>query len=99
MKKHNAVIVAIAMGVLPIAAFAQSRSGSGGEAAYCNRLADTYTRYVGHEESGGPGRLVRRGTTDGQVAVAQCHEGKTASAIPVLERELRRAGFTLPARG
>jgi hypothetical protein len=40
-----------------------------------------------------------RGSLDGQLAVAQCKEGNTAAAIPVLERQLLANKFTLPARG
>jgi hypothetical protein len=78
---------------LPLAATAQTP-----DQAYCSALADIYVRYVGHDENSSS-RLTSRGTTDGQVAVAQCRAGNAASAIPVLERELKRAGFTLPPRG
>jgi len=96
MIKPGVLCVALAAAVLPAAAFAQPSASS--DIAYCNKLADTYVRYVGHDENS-PRRAVTRGTTDAQVAVTQCRQGQTASAIPVLERELRRAGFTLPLQG
>jgi hypothetical protein len=30
--------------------------------------------------------------------LAKCHEGDAATAIPILERKLVNAGFTLPPR-
>jgi len=46
------------------------------------------------------GQIIDLGRSlDTQVAAAQCREGKTAQAIPVLERVLRNNGFTLPPRG
>jgi hypothetical protein len=94
MTKRLALTIAVAAAALPLSAFAQSP----GEVAYCNSLANTYVRYVGHDE--GSSRLARdQGSTDGQVAVSQCRSGQAASAIPVLERELQRNGFSLPPRG
>ncbi|CAN5516464.1 hypothetical protein BH10PSE6_BH10PSE6_32980 [soil metagenome] len=87
--------VLLAGALLPAMAIAQS---SPADLAYCNRLADSYYRYIGRSESS-PIDDVRRGSLDTQVAAAQCREGKTAQAIPVLERVLRNNGFTLPPRG
>ena len=81
--------------LLSATAIAQS---SPADLAYCNRLADNYLRYIGRSESS-PIDDVRRGSLENQVAAAQCREGKTAQAIPVLERVLRNNGFTLPPRG
>jgi hypothetical protein len=89
--------------LLPATAFAQSAAPSTAQStpadfAYCNRLADMYVHYLGRSEAS-PYDDIRRGSLDTQVAAAQCREGITAPAIPVLERVLRNNGFTLPARG
>ena len=81
--------------LLPVAAFAQS---SAADVVYCNRLADLYIHYLGRSEAG-PYDDQRRGSLDTQVAAAQCRQGITVTAIPILERELRNNGFTLPPRG
>jgi hypothetical protein len=59
--------------------------------AYCSALSVLYRRYVQNS----PGRQY-----DAEAALAQddCQKGKTAAAIPVLERKLRESGFTLPHR-
>jgi hypothetical protein len=80
--------------VLPATAFAQSSA----ENAYCIRLADVYDRYLGRSEDA-PVRETAGGSLEGQVASAQCRQGKPAGAIPVLERLLRNNGFSLPPRG
>lgn len=80
---------------LQAAAFAQSPRD---EVAYCKTLASTYERYIGRSEAS-PYNDVRRGSLDAQVAASQCVPGRTAEAIPVLERELRSTGMTLPPRG
>ena len=64
---------------------------------YCARLSDLYIRYVGRSEAG-PTAPVRP-DVNGGVALAKCREGDTAAAIPILERKLVNAGFTLPPRG
>ena len=81
--------------LLPVTAFAQ---GSPTDVAYCNRLAALYVHYIGRSEAG-PYDDVRRGSLNDQVAASQCNQGRTAEAIPVLERVLRNNGFTLPPRG
>jgi hypothetical protein len=88
-------IVLLGGALLPATAIAQP---SPADLTYCNRLADSYYRYIGRSEAS-PIDDVRRGSLDTQVAAAQCREGKTAQAIPVLERVLRNNGFTLPPRG
>jgi hypothetical protein len=80
--------------LLPAAALAQSPAG---DVAYCNRLADTFERYIGRNEFSS-NRSIGRGSLDGDVAVAQCRQGNTAG-IPTLERVLRSNGFSLPPRG
>jgi hypothetical protein len=81
--------------LLPTAALAQSTPA---DTVYCNRLADLYTYYIGRSETS-TNYDPRRGSNDTQVAAAQCRQGITAEAIPVLERVLRNNGFTLPPRG
>jgi hypothetical protein len=80
--------------LLPATAFAQTPA----DVAYCNRLADTYERYIGRNEYS-PSRSFGRGNLDGDVAVTQCRQGRPEPAIPVLERVLRGNGFSLPPRG
>ena len=63
---------------------------------YCAAQADLYTRYVGRSEAG-PSNNRRPDVISG-VAIAKCHEGDTAAAIPLLERKLTDAKITLPAR-
>ena len=81
--------------LLPAAAFAQSPAR---DAAYCNRLADLYDRYLGRWKYG-TDRAGGTGSVDNEVASAQCRQGITGPSIPVLERVLRDNGFTLPACG
>ena len=74
---------------LPVSAMAQT------DAAYCGSLIQLYHRYVVKINSQSP----NTGSLDGNVAVEQCRAGNTAAGIPVLERRLRNAGVSLPARG
>ena len=92
MRPALALLLAI---LLPGAAFAQA---SPADIAYCNRLADIYDRYLGRSDNS-PYPETAGGTLDGEVASVHCREGKPAGAIPVLEQQLRRSGFTLPPRG
>lgn len=80
--------------LVPATALAQAPAA---DVAYCNRLADTYERYIGRNEFSS-NRSFGRGSLEGDVASAQCRQGNTAG-IPVLERVLRNNGFTLPPRG
>ena len=64
---------------------------------YCAKLSDLYIRYVGRSETG-PRTPVTPDAVGG-TALAQCkEESKVAQAIPVLERKLLNARFTLPPR-
>jgi hypothetical protein len=66
----------------PLAAFAQSS-----DATYCQALSKLY-------------REVNKATASATAAEAmnQCSQGNTAAGIPVLEKELRDAKVSLPAR-
>ncbi|MBV8189981.1 MAG: hypothetical protein JO339_22245 [Alphaproteobacteria bacterium] len=83
-------LVAVAAVSLPGAAFAQS-----GDVAYCNALSQTYQKYVATAETGHNPQLP---SVDVENAIAECQAGKTAAAIPVLEKKLRDAKVDLPAR-
>jgi hypothetical protein len=78
--------------LLPVAAVAQSPS----DVAYCRQLANLYDRYVGLGDYGTT-RGANPGSTESQLASAQCRAGNIAG-IPSLERILQRNGFTLPPR-
>jgi hypothetical protein len=90
----NLLLVVCAIG-LPAAAKAQSASA--GDIAYCTRLADIYTRYIGSDEHTNH-RQALRGSIEGQTAATKCSQGDAAWAIPVLEQQLLANKFTLPAR-
>jgi hypothetical protein len=85
--KWLAPIMAIA---IPVAAFAQ-----GDDVAYCKALSAKYESFVNDRR----GHANDRGSLDGQVAVQQCMQGNSSSAIPVLERELINNKIDLPKRG
>ena len=90
-------LLALAIGLaLPVVASAQP--GVPPDRAYCAALSEKYVRYVGYGADTSR-RYQRSAPLDGQVAVTQCQRGETAAAIPVLERELTRAGIALPGRG
>jgi len=63
------------------------------DVAYCARLAELVTRYIGKQING-----QNRPDSESLVAIDRCDHGDTASGIPVLERKLRDSGFTLPQR-
>jgi hypothetical protein len=96
-------VLAAALGLVPAVSYGQSYSQpayprtAGPDVAYCQTLANTYARYIGHDWNYGEyARL--RANNDAQVAMTQC-ETNPAFAIPVLERELKNNRFTLPPRG
>ena len=73
--------------LFPVAAVAQ-----GGDAAYCADLGAMYQRYIVIES----GQRTQR-DAGCEIAIDRCRRGDY-SGIPVLERKLRNAGFTLPPR-
>lgn len=61
--------------------------------AYCANLSDIYRRYLGQSSA----RSLHPDVT-ASAAMSECQKGNTAAGIPVLERKLQDARFTLPAR-
>lgn len=66
--------------------------GQTDDMAYCAQLSDLYRRYLGNTGE----RVIPDVTA--AVAMDQCARGDTAAGIPVLEKKLRDARFTLPKR-
>ena len=95
MSKVLQMLAAVAVMGLPLAAHAQQDSRAA-DLSYCAKLSDLYVRYVGRSEEG-PDVPVKP-DVNGGVALAKCKSGETAVAIPILERKLVNAGFTLPPR-
>jgi hypothetical protein len=96
MPKTLALSILFAATLLAPGAQAQ-QVASAADLRYCAQLSELYVRYVGRSEAG-PSAPVKP-DVNGGVALAKCHEGNAAAAIPILERKLRNAGFTLPPRG
>lgn len=96
MSKTVALLVVCLAVALPLAAEAQIADRTA-DLRYCAQLSELYVRYVGRSEAG-PNVPVTP-DVNGEVALAKCHEGDTATAIPILERKLVNAGFTVPPRG
>jgi hypothetical protein len=63
------------------------------DAVYCARLAELVIRYTGKQING-----QNRPDSESLVAIDRCDHGDTASGIPVLEKKLLEARFTLPPR-
>jgi len=61
--------------------------------AYCADLSDMYRRYLGQSSNRGPIPDVAASN-----AMTACQRGNTAAGIPVLERKLLDARFSLPKR-
>jgi hypothetical protein len=96
MPKAPGFLVALAAVSLSVAANAQPDNRVA-DLRYCAHLSDLYIRYVGRSEAG-PDAPVKP-DVNGGVALAKCKEGDAATAIPILERKLVNAGFSLPPRG
>ena len=96
MQRVMTLLVAAVLLGLPLVAGAQTPSRPD-DLRYCAKLSDLYLRYVGRPEWSD--RTGVAPDVDGGVAVAKCREGDTSAAIPILERKLTDAGFTLPPRG
>jgi hypothetical protein len=97
MQRTTTLLAAIALLGLPLAAQAQTpvSASTAADLSYCARLSDLYQRYLGptngREMNASPDVV-------GGEAVAKCQQGDAAASIPVLERLLTNAGFTLPQR-
>ena len=67
-------------------------------AAYCSTLANSYGEYVANVGGylGGNATGGEEADIDARVAIAQCQEGETAAAIPVLQQKLRDARVPVP---
>jgi len=96
MSKSLTLLIVCLTAVVPFAAVAQT-GDQAADLRYCAQLSGLYVRYVGRSEAG-PTAPVRPDVNAG-VALAKCKEGDAAAAIPILERKLVNAGFTLPRRG
>lgn len=85
----------IAIGLcLSLTAEARSQAaGSASDMAYCAELSALYRRYLGNTGEGRTFPDVAAGA-----AMSECERGNTAAGIPVLEKKLRDARFTLPKR-
>ena len=82
MKTVTALIVSACV-AFPFAASAQMT-----DAAYCKKLTETFRADLSRSANAGP---------EVPVAMAQC-DTKPADGIPVLEKALKDAKVTLPAR-
>jgi hypothetical protein len=63
------------------------------DVAYCARLAELVVKYIGKQING-----QNRPDSESLVAIDRCDHGDTASGIPILEKKLLDAKFTLPPR-
>ena len=76
-------------------AFAAPALAQSNDAAYCQALVGKYKEYVAGMGSGRHGGTDQNATA--KIAVDKCNAGDPAG-IPVLEQELKNAGFKLPQR-
>jgi hypothetical protein len=81
--------------MMAAAALPTGAAGQTTDASYCLALSQKYLAYVGDMSNS---RSLSPGSVDAQVAIEQCKAGKTAAAIPVLEKKLRDARIDLPPR-
>lgn len=82
-------ILVILAAMVSAASLAQAQ---GDDRTYCAQLSDLYRRYVQNATG-------RRVDVEALVALDDCSRGKTATAIPVLEKRLRDAKITPPGGG
>jgi len=87
MKRHLFLLAALAV-FSPLPSMAQ-----GGDAAYCAKLGELVTKYIGKQING-----QNRPDSESLVAMDRCDHGDTAAGIPILEKKLKSGGFTLPPR-
>lgn len=80
--------------VLLSALLASEAIAQSDDAAYCKKLGDYATRYLG--DGGGNGGT--RPDFDIMEGINKCNKGDTAAGIAILEKKIRSKGFTPPAR-
>lgn len=80
--------------VLLTALLASEAMAQSDDAAYCKKLGDYATRYLG--DPGGNGGT--RPDFDIMEGISKCNKGNTAAGIAILEKKIRSKGFTPPAR-
>ncbi len=80
--------------VLLSALLASEGMAQSDDAAYCKKLGDYATRYLG--DPGGNGGT--RPDFDIMEGISKCNKGNTAAGIAILEKKIRSKGFTPPAR-
>ncbi len=80
--------------VLLSALLASEAMAQSDDAAYCKKLGDYATRYLG--DPGGNGGT--RPDFDIMEGISKCNKGNTAAGIAILEKKIRSKGFTPPAR-
>ena len=86
MKRHLFLLAALVV-------FSATPCAAQSDAAYCARLAETVTRYIGKQING-----QNRPDSESLVAIDRCDHGDFAAGVPVLEKKLTSNGFTLPPR-
>ena len=89
---HRLIALLFMGSLLPLAAQMQAQAQAN-DMAYCAELSNLYRRYLGNS---GEGRQFP--DVSASVAMDECQKGNTAAGIPVLEKKLRDARFTLPKR-
>lgn len=82
-------ILVLLSALLAVPAMAQSD-----DAAYCKKLGEYATRYLG-DPGGNGGTRPDFDIIDG---IDKCNKGNTAAGIAILEKKIRSKGFTPPPR-
>ena len=82
-------ILLLLSALLAVPAMAQSD-----DAAYCRKLGEYATRYLG-DPGGNGGTRPDFDIIDG---IDKCNKGNTAAGIAILEKKIRSKGFTPPPR-
>ncbi|UYN94530.1 MAG: hypothetical protein KIT25_21260 [Enhydrobacter sp.] len=85
---RTALLALATVVLLPVVA-----AGQQDDAAYCARLADLATRYLGKRIDG-----ASKPDVETLVAADRCQKGDTATGLRMLEKKLIDGGFTLPGR-
>ncbi|MFZ5780300.1 MAG: hypothetical protein ACOY4R_08910 [Pseudomonadota bacterium] len=93
MKRERLSAVGFVLAVASSGIAGAGAQGNADDMAYCAELSALYRRYLG---TTGQGRQFP--DVDASVAIDACERGNTAAGIPVLEKKLRDARFTLPKR-